>query len=153
MADTEIRTIVAPLMTGNLLLPNVTVAELMGFVVPEPLKEGPDWVLGELVWHGWQVPVISLEPLLVEGHGNSVSSKARILIIKTLGESSQVNYLGIIIQGLPRLRKVTADNLVEQEKGDGSKLVFSRVSIDELDAIIPDIGELTRVVEEAAYGS
>jgi chemosensory pili system protein ChpC len=152
MADTEIRTIVAPLMTGNLLLPNVTVAELMGFVVPEPLKEGPEWVLGELVWHGWQVPVISIEPLLVQGHGNSVSSKARILIIKTLGESTQVNYIGLIIQGLPRLRKVTANNLVEHERGKQPDLVFSRVSIDDLDAIVPDIGKLTKLVEEAAYG-
>lgn len=152
METREIRTIVAPLMTGHILLPNVTVAELMGFVVPEPLKEGPEWILGELVWNGWQVPVISIEPLLVKGHSNSVSSKARILIIKTLGESTQVNYLGLLIQGLPRLRKVTSENLVENNKGEDHELVFSRVTIDELDAFIPDIGQLTRVVEEAAYG-
>ena len=153
MANKEIRTIVAPLLSGHILLPNVTVAELMGFVLPEPLKEGPDWILGELIWHGWQVPVIAIEPLLNQSQGNSVTSKARILIIKTLGESTQVNYLGLIIQGLPRLRKVTAENLLEQEGGDGSDIIFSKVTIDDLDAIIPDLGNLTRRVEEAAYGS
>ena len=153
MANKEIRTIVAPLLSGHVLLPNVTVAELMGFVLPEPLKEGPDWILGELIWHGWQVPVIAIEPLLNQGQGNSVTSKARIMIIKTLAESTQVNYIGLIIQGLPRLRKVTAETLQEKETGDHPDVVFSKVTIDELDAIIPDLGKLTRVVEEAAYGS
>lgn len=152
MANKEIRSIVAPLLNGHILLPNVAVAELMGFVLPEPLKKAPEWILGELIWHGWQVPIVTLEPLIDKSHGNAVTSKARIMVIKTLGESTQVNYIGVIIQGLPRLRKVTTDSLVEKE-GELPDIVFSKVTIDELDAIIPDLGSLTRLVEKAAYGS
>lgn len=153
MANQEIRTIVAPLLQGHILLPNIGVAELQGFTLPEPLKKAPSWVLGELIWHGWQVPVISFEHLIDEGYDKVVTSKARILIIKTLGESTQVNYIGIVIQGLPRLRKVTADTLIEKPNGNVPDAVFSKVSIDELDAFIPELGNLTRMVEEAAYGS
>jgi chemosensory pili system protein ChpC len=153
MANQQIRTIVAPLLKGHILLPNVAVAELQAFTLPEPLKKAPDWVLGEQIWHGWQVPVISFEQLINKNYGNSVTSKARILIIKTLGESTQVNYIGLVIQGLPRLRKVTADTLVEKHGEDFPDSVFSEVSIDELDAYIPELGNLTRMVEEAAYGS
>ena len=153
MTNQEIRTIVAPLLHGHILLPNVGVAELQGFTLPEPLKKAPSWVLGELIWHGWQVPVISFEHFIDESFANVITSKARILIIKTLGESTQVNYIGVVIQGLPRLRKVTADTLVEKSNDKASHAVFSEVTIDEMDAFIPELGNLTRMVEEAAYGS
>ena len=153
MANQEIRTIVAPLLHGHILLPNVSVAELQAFTLPEPLKKSPNWVLGEQIWHGWQVPVISFEQLIDENSGNSVTSKARILIIKTLGESTQVNYLGLVIQGLPRLKKVTAKTLIEQQTDELSEALFSKVVIDDEAALIPEIANLTRIVEQAAYGN
>jgi len=153
MANTEIRTIVAPLLGGHILLPNVAVAELQAFILPEPLKRAPNWVLGELIWHGWQVPVISFENMIDENYGNSITPKARILIIKTLGESTQVNYIGLVIQGLPRLRKVTANSLIEKPGEDIPDIVFSEVSIGDMDAYIPELSELARAVERAAYGS
>jgi len=153
MASKEIRCIVAPLTYGHVLVPNIAVAELMDFTLPEPLRRAPDWVLGELVWHGWQVPVISFEHLISDSSANTVTAKARILIIKTLGESIQVNYIGLVIQGLPRLKKITANNLVEKLADELPEGVFSEVSIDDLEAMIPELGSLTRLVEEAAYGN
>ena len=153
MASKEIRSIVAPLTFGHVLVPNIAVAELMDFTMPEPLRRAPDWILGELVWNGWQVPVISFEHLISDSSANTVTAKARILVIKTLGESTQVNYIAIVIQGLPKLKKVTADNLVERLSDELPEGVFSEVSIDDLEAMIPDLGNLTRLVEDAAYGN
>lgn len=153
MASEEIRCIVAPLTYGHVLVPNIVVAELMDFTMPEPLRKAPDWILGELVWNGWQVPVISFEHLISESAANTVTSKARILVIKTLGESIQVNYIGLIIQGLPRLKKITADNLLENLADELPEGVFSEVSIDDLEAMIPELNSLTMLVEEAAYGN
>jgi chemosensory pili system protein ChpC len=153
MASKEIRCIVAPLTFGHVLVPNIVVAELMDFTMPEPLRRAPDWILGELVWNGWQVPVISFEHLVSDSSANTVTAKARILIIKTLGESLQVNYIGLIIQGLPKLKKITADNLLEKLSNELPDGVFSEVSIDDLKAMIPELGSLTRLVEDAAYGN
>jgi chemosensory pili system protein ChpC len=151
MANKEIRTILAPLTNGHVLLPNTAVAELLNFTMPEPLRQAPQWVLGELAWNGWQVPVISYEYLIDGSNNNTVTSKARILIIKTLGESTQLNYIGLVIQGLPKLRKVTADTLIEKPVDELPSAVFSEISIDDLQAVIPELGDLTRIVEEAAY--
>ena len=126
MASKEIRCIVAPLTFGHVLVPNIVVAELMDFTTPEPLRRAPDWILGELVWNGWQVPVISFEHLISDSSANTVTAKARILIIKTLGESIQVNYIGLIIQGLPKLKKITADNLLEK----GGKKILENLNSD-----------------------
>ena len=153
MADKEIRTILAALSEGHVLIPNSAVAEVLEFTAPEPFKQGPAWLLGELAWRGWQVPVINYQRLIDEKAGDAVTPKARILIIKTLGESTQVNHIGLVIQGLPRLKTVTADSLIEQKAGKLPKALFSKVSIDDLPALIPELGYLTRIVEQAAYGS
>ena len=151
MADKEIRTFIAPLIDGHMMLPNTAVAEVLAFERPEPFKQGPAWLLGELAWRDWQVPVICFEQLINKSSRTSVTPKARILIIKTLGESTQVNYIGVVIQGLPRLKKVTATSLVEKQTENLPEILFSTVSIDDLEAVIPELGSLTYTVEHAAY--
>jgi len=153
MANEEIRTILAPLTDGYIMLPNSAVGEILEFTLPEPFKQGPVWLLGEIAWHGWQVPVINYERMLKNSSSAKITSKSRILIVKTLGESTQVNYIGLVIQGLPRLKKARAETLIETQVDGLPNTVFSEVAIDGLQAIIPDLGDLTRVVELAAYGN
>jgi len=151
MADKEIRTIMAALIKGHVLLPSTAVAEVADFSEPEPFKQSPAWLLGELAWRGWQVPVIDYLRLIDDQAGNAVTGKARILIIKTLGESTQVNYIGLVIQGLPKLKTVTPKTLLEKNTESLPKAQFSNVSIDDLPAMIPELGYLTSIVEQAAY--
>jgi len=153
MTESELRTILAPLNEGYVMLPNSVVGEILNFNSPEPFKQGPAWLLGEIAWHGWQVPVVNYERMIKDSGITTITSKSRILIVKTLGESTQVNYIGLLIQGLPRLKKVNASTLQEIETEELPETVFSRVSIDDLQAVIPELGDLTRVVELAAYDS
>ena len=153
MAKNEVRTIMAPMTEGYALLPNSVVAEILEYTAPEPFKQGPDWLLGELAWHGWQVPVISYLRMINEHADDPVTKKARILIIKTLGESTQVNYIGLLIQGLPKLKTVTEKTLVEKKVKKLPDAIFSQVVIDDLSAYIPELSFLTSYVEEAAYGN
>ena len=153
MADNEIRTILAPLTEGHVMLPNISVGEILTFTPPEPFKKGPPWLLGEIAWRGWQVPVINYERLITDKGATTITAKTRVLIVKTLGESTQVNYIGLVIQGLPRLKKVSAESLVEKQIDELPDTVFSKVTIDDLQAVIPELGDLTRTVELAAYDS
>lgn len=151
MADNEIRSILAPLTNGYVLLPNSTVGEILEFSPPEPFKQGPQWLLGEIAWCGWQVPIVNYERLINDNINAKITSKCRIVIVKTLGESTQVNYIGILIQGLPKLKKITTTNLIEEKTDELPNAVFSEVSIDDLQTYIPDLCDLTRIVELAAY--
>lgn len=153
MADKEIQTIMAPLTRGYVMLPVSSVAEVLNFTSPQPLKKAPPWLLGELAWNGWQVPVINYERLMKTHINKTAASRTRILIIKTLGESAQVNYIGLVIQGLPRLKKVSANTLVENEAEKLPDTVFSKVCIDDMQAVIPKLGKLTKTVERAAYNN
>ena len=87
MADKEIRTILAPLTEGYVMLPNSAVGEILTFTSPEPFKQGPPWLLGEIAWRGWQVPVINYERMLKDNGVTTITAKTRVLIVKTLGES------------------------------------------------------------------
>lgn len=151
MPDKEIRTILAPLTDRYVMLPNIAIGEILTYTQPEPFKQGPPWLLGEIAWHGWQVPVINYERLLDPGSVAKLTSKTRVLIIKSLGESTQVNYIGLVIQGLPRLKKVSEETLLEEQVDELPDTVFSKVKIDNLRAVIPEIGDLTRTIELAAY--
>ena len=151
MATAEIRTIMAPLTDSYVVLPNSAVAEVLAYSAPDPLKDSPAWLLGEIAWHGWQVPIISYEQLIDENLGHIPTARARILIIKTLGESTQVNYIGLVIQGLPKLKKVTRDSLIEKQTEGLADALFSEVMIDSQEALIPELGNLTHTVEQAAY--
>jgi len=151
MADMDLRTILAPLTDGYVLLPNSVVGEILNFTSPEPFKQSPPWLMGEIAWRGWQVPVVNYERMIRDKGITTITSKSRILIVKTLGESTQVNYIGLLIQGLPRLRKANAETLHEKQTEELPETVFSIVTIDNLQAFIPELGDLTRVVELTAY--
>ena len=152
MAKPEIRTLLTPLTTGNILLPNSVVAEILEYTNPQPFKKAPAWLLGELAWHGWQVPVVSFLRVINKRSQDAVTKKSRILIIKTLGYSTQLNYIGLLIQGLPKIKTVSAETLSEDKQAVKSKSVFSRVQVGDEPALIPEIAALTSLVEKSAYG-
>lgn len=135
-----------------MLLPNSAIAEVLAFEQPEPFRKGPPWLLGELAWQGWQVPVVCFEQILNKKLRTILTPKSRILVIKTLGESTQVNYVGLLVQGLPKLTRVTPDTLEEVQADDLPGVLFSRIRIDGQEAVIPELRDLTLLVEQTAYG-
>jgi chemosensory pili system protein ChpC len=147
--DDTIRAIVAPLTADSLLLPSSVVAEVIGFDKPNPITDSPLWLLGDLEWRGWQVPIISFAVLSQAAERDPVTSGSRILVIKTLTEQPSLNYLGILIQGLPRLTKLTAQSLSPASGEQLSPVVFSRVDVDDQSALVPDLQALTEEVAAA----
>lgn len=148
----EIRALLAPIDSGNVLLPGSTIAEVIDFTEPEPFQDGPGWLLGEVRWNGWQVPVVDFAQMAGIGETIGDLSNTRIVVVKTHSDSASVNLVGILITGLPKMRKVTTGNLVE----DGSTMdsaagVYSRVSVEDDSALIPDLQALASGIEEAVY--
>ena len=151
MTDSEVRSVIVPLTGIDLLIPNATIAEVVGFTQPEPIPEAIDWVLGTMLWHGWQVPVISFVGLIDEGaHENKRG--ARVCILKTLINTERMPYMAILAQDHPRLTTVTEENLEEIATESNPIAVAGRVQIDSRDAIIPDLDRLGHLVAHAAFG-
>ncbi len=152
MADTEIRSVMVPLTGTHILIPNATVAEVVGYTDPEPVQDAPEWLLGTFLWRGWQVPLVSFS-VLTESAEREPATGGRFCITKTLIDNDRMPYIAILAQGFPRLTTITEDNLTEVPSESKPIAVAGRVIVDSTEAYIPDLDRLAHLVAHAAFGA
>ncbi|OOZ37022.1 chemotaxis protein CheW [Solemya velesiana gill symbiont] len=139
----EIRGVLLPLQTGQLLLPNATVTEVVGYTPPESRNEdAPAWLLGTFSWRQQGVPLVSFETIA----GSAIEPpehRARIAICNTLNGNPDRPYIGILLKAIPHLVRVTRDTVapIEQDEDAGS-MVVEEVMISGQKAWIPDLDAL-----------
>jgi len=149
----EIHCMLIPTDLETLLLPTSTIAEVIDFSPPQAMDETPGWLLGQVEWQSRQVPVFSFSALINGKDVGKVSEKSKIMILKSLSKSARVPFLGLLLGDLPRLSTVKQEKLVETGDEKKSLGVYSRVSIDETEAIVPDLDRLTHLVTHATFGA
>lgn len=157
MSDQAISSIIIPTTKAHLLLPNTAVATMISFIEPSPIADAPNWILGSVVWQGWQAPLASWSQLLHLVDYEQLRN-ARIAIVKALNAPTRMPYFGILAQGFPKLARVTPENLVELPEGhprtaEGHIAVIDEMMLDDTPVVVPDIERLTQLVAHAAYGS
>ena len=146
----EVRSVLIPLHEQQLLLPNAVIAEVIGYQQPEPPEAGkPDWLLGSLVWRGVVIPLVSFEGMLggrvvIPGH------RGRIMVMNTLGQDQKLTHIGLLVQAIPSLVRVSANNVTPINPEDElDPLVKQQVELDLNPAAIPDLDEIERQVFDA----
>ena len=148
-----IHCMIAPAEDEALLLPTSVMAEVADYQEPSVLEAAPPWLLGQIEWENRQVPVFSFTALINGSDVGEIPLKSKILIIKSLGDSARVPYLGILLSDLPRMLNVKETDLVQTGDDKKSLGVFSRITLEEQPAIVPDLDRLTHLVTHAAYGA
>jgi len=142
----KIRSLWVPLRGMNLLLPNMAVAEISSYRVPEALPDMPEWLLGTVKWDGEEIAVISLEALCgIRVPSNPVFS--RLMIVNSVRRDSKVKNYAIVTAGLPGLIQFghdTPDGYSDFEE-EGLQCM---VRIGNEEAIIPDLDHLQGMLEE-----
>jgi len=149
----EIHCMFIPTELETLLLPTTTMAEVIDFTPPEPMESAPPWLLGRVEWENRQVPVFSFSALINASDVGEVSARSKIMILKSLSDSARMPYLGMLLADLPRPVTVREDALVETGDEKKSLGVFSRISVEDQEAIIPDLDRLTHLVTHATFGA
>lgn len=152
MTETEIRSILIPVTGGDLLLPNANIAEIVAYSAPEKMDQAAEWILGNVIWHGWQVPVISL-PVLTEQVESESVDDAKICISKCLVNNERLPYIGILAQGFPRLVTITEALMTEIPDGGKHIAIAGEVLIGDRQAILPDLNRIGQLVAHAVYGT
>jgi chemosensory pili system protein ChpC len=148
-----IHCMIAPAEKEALLLPTSVMAEVADYQSPSALEAAPPWLLGQIEWENRQVPVFSFTALINGSDVGEISPKSKILIIKSLADSARVPYLGILLSDLPRMLNVKESDLVQTGDDKKSLGVFSRITLEDQPAIVPDLDRLTHLVTHAAYGA
>lgn len=141
MSETQkvIACLYLPINQQQLLLPNVSVAEVVGYQIPDTSTEKPDFFLGYVTWRGIKIPLLSYE--LANGQSSSkVTPSARIVVINSIGEHhDKLPFFAIVTQGIPRLVKVASDLIKPVSGYTLNKAELSSIKLDGEDAIIPDL--------------
>ncbi len=134
-----------PVSNNKLLLPNVSVAEVVDYQQPEKHDDTPDYYLGKVKWRGIQVPVLSYE--LANGADKVRRSRqARIAVINNIGEHArEMPFFAVMTQGIPRLVKISEDLIKTSRKKTGPADA-ALVRVDGEDAVIPNVTYLESLV-------
>ncbi len=106
-ASENIPSLMIPMWGEPLLLPNTSVAEVIGFVMPQN-GDGGDF-LGQIKWRGQDVPVLNLEadapPI------DSIGRAARIAVFNSASGKTKQPFVAVLVNGIPRLNNIRPDNL------------------------------------------
>jgi chemosensory pili system protein ChpC len=149
VSETETESVIAslylPVSNKQLLLPNVSVAEVVTYQEPKKLNDAPEYFLGMVHWRGIDIPVVSYE--LANGLTlNDTTKNARIAVINTIGKHKDAfPFFAIITQGLPRLVKVS-DDIIKKTKHKVGVADAALIKVDGEDAIIPNLDYLESLV-------
>jgi len=137
----EIASLLVPRQERVLLLPNVSVAEIVPVTQVIAVDGAPAWYLGNCLWREQTIPLLSFEVINNEPKAG-VGSRSRIAVLNTTGINASLPFIAILTQGLPRLARVTEDELSKREDADCKPYEIMHVSWAGEEAVIPDISAL-----------
>lgn len=145
----ELATLLIPVTGKQLVLPNVTVAEIIPYVEPVTEAGKPEWYLGKFSWRNISVPLVSFEGLNQEPVAGPHRER-RIAVLNGLVNNQLLPFCAIVAEGVPRLMRVMSDEVSIDEDATPGPAEISRVLVSGEPAVIPDIdfiqGEVLKLV-------
>ncbi len=140
----EIRCMLIPLHGDRLLLPNASVAEVIGYREPDRVDIDESWLKGKVNWHQRELPVIDFERMI--GRPDLAPGiRQRITVCYAPDPKAKWPLFGIVAQGIPRLLRVSEqviDSATEGPQGDSA--IEMRVWVGGEPFMVPDLGFLQR---------
>jgi chemosensory pili system protein ChpC len=148
---TEIPSLLVPMHGYKLVLPTVSVAEMVAYQAPqvnhEHGSEVPQWFLGNFVWRGIQVPMISYE-VLNNDDLPTIKHDSQLVILNRTRSDSRFNFICMPTQGIPRLSRVAVNEISENTRVSARLYDQMQVFVAGEQAAIPDIESLERECEK-----
>ncbi|MGS2717902.1 chemotaxis protein CheW [Eionea flava] len=142
----EIPSLIIPIAKRNILLPTVSVAEMLPFVKPQLRRTDlPPWFLGAVQWRGVSVPMFSYERLNGE-EPLAIKPTSQMAILNSTGVSAEYPFVCFPTQGIPRLSRVAPDAIKQDIQS--STLAFDQMNVlvnDEL-VSIPDVSKIEQAL-------
>lgn len=142
----QLSCLLIPMIEGNMLLPNVSVAEVIQFEMPTKAEEKPYWFLGEIQWRNTAVPLISYESYTQQQAVN-VKRNARIAILNTVNPQAKQAFYAMLVQGIPKLIKLSEQDVSAESTVDLPDSVKMQVKTELGFAFIPDLPYIEQLVE------
>lgn len=134
---TKVDGLLIPLHDKQLILPNVTVAEIIPYRAPAQADEGNNWLLGKIEWRNIEIPIISYEAL--NGGGVPPVEGARLAVLNGTSAKRDLPFYAILIQGIPKLTHIHEEDVVAVEAMHSGPFDEMTVSLFGEQAMIPNL--------------
>lgn len=144
----DIPSMLLPVQDKQLLLPGVSVAEIVNFSYPDCPENAPAWFLGYIQWRQITVPLLSFE-ILNQQTPSQYSGMRRIAVLNNTGLDESVPFIAIVLQGIPRLLRILPQDLTEvtdMELG-AAEMAAMNTSMGET-VLLPDISVLEQAYSD-----
>lgn len=141
--ENEIPCLLVPITDKKLLLPTVSIAEMLSYERPDPCRpvdEPANWYLGDLKWRGIHVPMLSIEAM-TGGDIAPVTVNSQIAILNNTGVNAGLPFISFLTQGIPRLSRVSPQEISGSGENAGDFFDMN-VTVAGEQGIIPDVSKL-----------
>ncbi|CAH0992925.1 hypothetical protein SIN8267_03064 [Sinobacterium norvegicum] len=135
-AASELAILMIPVQGKNLVLPNVTVAEIISRQATDVGDDVPTWYVGQMQWRNLSVPVISYEAINDEPFVGDENQR-HIAVVN--GTDSDIPFWAVLTEGTPKLLRLTEEQVVASSEVIGGPAEAQRVIVNDEAAIIPDL--------------
>lgn len=139
----EVASLLIPFHEHQLLVPNVTVAEIVPISQIMPVENSPEWYLGNCIWREQTIPVFSYEVMNGEAKPG-FAARSRFAVFNTTGLHESLPFMAFVTQGLPRLARVNEEEISQREDMDNKPFELMHVTWAGEEAIIPNVEALER---------
>lgn len=146
----EVSCLLIPILAKQLLVPAVTVAEMASYQEPMRDPDAPDWYLGDIIWREQTTPIVCCEAMAGESIPD-YNKACRLAILNNTGVGD-LPFMGIATQGIPRLARVKAEEIHQQDDVKLSPFELMAVHHAGESVIIPDVAALEQAFMEYRRG-
>ena len=139
----EVPSLLVPIATKPLLLPTVSVAEMLPYKEPQPPKQAnhPVWYMGDVLWRGVMVPMISYEAIN-GGDVAPIKGVSQMAVLNNTTNHPKLPFIALPTQGIPRLSRVVKSNIDQDPDAQVQPYDQMHVKVVQELAIIPNIAAL-----------
>ena len=149
-ASSNLRCLLIAVQSGQIILPNSLVDEVLPFATPLRIETAPHWVVGAMLWRNLTTPLVSLGRLIFRVAPDA-DLNSRIIIVNTLGADSRLPHFGILGTSAPRpLNLQRADLQLNPEVGEADSHlpgILSWARYQDRPVIIPDLEAIEAVLQ------
>ena len=129
----------------NFVLPAEMIAETISGVAVSSMENPQPWQAGHLNWNGLNVPVVSMEQMIISRRPRLRGS--HVVIIRGTTDTETLPFYGIPIQTMPNeYQLMSTMDIVQAPIPDGFSLVTMVARIRGVNCVVPDFETLERQV-------
>jgi len=144
--ENTVRCLALPIVGEQILVPNAVVAEVFAAGAVSPAGDGPQWLLGSLVWRGRVLPLVCMEAAL-GGTRLEVGARSKIVVMNALSANESLENYAVLVQGIPHQVLATDHTLRLETPVNGARpFVAADLQVEGERAFIPDLDAVEKAL-------